>query len=692
MLTAEDVAAAYRLWLSRSPESEAVVQEHIRRGSHAALAEAFAGSEEAAALRLWPIGRAQQPVLPVTEAQLAEVIARHLLRDAGGHRIAFETAHPVDGDDWAWTDDNAKIVQFLSHPALHGRFAAELEACLAFLHRMTDGPFVFRKLARARLEPARGFPGWVHALWNIEAPTGAATLRAGPRFHDGRSCWSLTLSGHEVRAVIAGQLCRLPLEQAWTAHRAVQDGPALLLESTAVLPVGTLRLRHRIHAATPLIETSMELELDPAATPEQVELLLVQERLSHGEGDVRFQRLALAGPAGEALVLDPPPGASGSLDAAGRDFVMLAQTDTQKGFANAIHLLAGTPALHRLEWAMQAGGSLDRSATVHRFDRPAAGATLRAVEHRLITQGGLYDQVASYRRFLWEELATPPGAMVRDRSISYDYGVELDALAKAHAAARARGDADAPALLAAADRLLAAYLEHFVGPHRAGADAIFSRQLAFATMGAATLLGATGAPAHREALALLVGALLDFEHRFTAGDGRTVSVFLMGRLANRDAYPDCHSAALLALLAAAPLLEDQRLLPALVGGLGSYALGSAELGPDMGGALIDSVHVRWVDGRGAPRDHPAPWSYQAALTLRLLLALAQGRDPVARAAAAAHRDRLPLLIAVLGEQLRRAMRVRTVEEVEFLSSAASGETNSETQPWVGMALFGHPFG
>ena len=32
-----------------------------------------------------------------------------------GHAVA-ETAHPFAGDSWFWTDDNAKVLEFLAHP------------------------------------------------------------------------------------------------------------------------------------------------------------------------------------------------------------------------------------------------------------------------------------------------------------------------------------------------------------------------------------------------------------------------------------------------------------------------------------------------------------------------------------------------------------------------------------------------
>jgi hypothetical protein len=635
--------------------------------------------------------------LSVSEVQIARIIGGHLLRD--DPRIAFEAATPIAGDDWAWTDDNAKIVQFLSRPGLGAEPAQDRRDCLDFVLRMVDGPFVFRKVARPRLEPATEPGRWVHALWDIQGD--ATDLRLGPRFHDGRDCWALRLSGHEIRVRAGRGKWRILLRDLWSAPAWAQDGQTLFLSASADVvlphtfgsaPLGVVRLTHSLHAARATIETRMEIELHARARVDEVELMVGQSDMSHGHGNVRYQRLHVAGPGQEITTQDIALAKAGSNEATGRDFVMAAQRDTQRGFANAVHILSQTATLHRVEWSARSDiAALDRCATLHGFAWPQGGTTLRVRETRFLTSGGLYDEVASYRSFLVADAAAMPARFVLDRSISYDYGVEVDALAKAFALAKAEGHGESGALLEAAETLLATYMRHFVARQRDGEDAVFSRQLAFVTLGAVTLLRATGSQAHRDTLATLVDTLLGFGRPFVLPEGRPGRAFLMGRASNREAYADCHSAALFALAAAAPHLDDPRIAEALRDGIACFALGSTDLDLGGGPVRIDSVHVRWLDDHERLRDNPAPWTYQAALSLRLLRRLALSTDPVLRAAADLHRDRLPVLLSVLTEQLRRALRARTPDEVEFLSSAASSETNSETQPWVGLALFDHPF-
>ena len=61
--------------------------------------------------------------IPTDSIPAAEFIIRHLYRaiDLGDEEMFFavtETEQLVDGDDWLWTDDNAKVLEFLSRPEI----------------------------------------------------------------------------------------------------------------------------------------------------------------------------------------------------------------------------------------------------------------------------------------------------------------------------------------------------------------------------------------------------------------------------------------------------------------------------------------------------------------------------------------------------------------------------------------------
>ena len=69
---------------------------------------------------------------------------------------------------------------------------------------------------------------------------------------------------------------------------------------------------------------------------------------------------------------------------------------------------------------------------------------------------------------------------------------------------------------------------------------------------------------------------------------------------------------------------------------------------------------------------------------------AHSPDPALQQIAARHRERIELLEMVLRWQLRHSITERD-DCVEIRTSVYSGETNSETQPWVMLGLLGHPY-
>ena len=76
--------------------------------------------------------------------------------------------------------------------------------------------------------------------------------------------------------------------------------------------------------------------------------------------------------------------------------------------------------------------------------------------------------------------------------------------------------------------------------------------------------------------------------------------------------------------------------------------------------------------------------------MRLFAALRASPDPALQQIAARHRDRIELFELILHWQLRRSLTERE-GSVELRTSIYSGETNSETQPWVMLGLLGHPY-
>src|SRR5215467_7968734 len=149
-----------------------------------------------------------------------------------------ETALPIAGDSWFWTDDNAKVLEFLSRPELWQRFPRQTNEILRFLRAMCQGPLIFRRVSPPRLEPlARqdGFSGYRHSLMSVKYDLSRGALIAGLRFHDERNTDHLLLTGNRVEFTYHGRRFKLKVEPAISHVGATQDGHLLSLRHSSDL-------------------------------------------------------------------------------------------------------------------------------------------------------------------------------------------------------------------------------------------------------------------------------------------------------------------------------------------------------------------------------------------------------------------------------------------------------------------------
>src|SRR5437588_12779487 len=103
------------------------------------------------------------PAIPADSMPAAEFLIRHLYRpidlaDDARFFAVTETEHLVGGDNWFWTDDNAKVLEFLSRPEIWRRFPAHTAELLRFVQSMCHGAFMFRLVCSPPRQLAAG-PG-----------------------------------------------------------------------------------------------------------------------------------------------------------------------------------------------------------------------------------------------------------------------------------------------------------------------------------------------------------------------------------------------------------------------------------------------------------------------------------------------------------------------------------------------------
>lgn len=631
------------------------------------------------------------------------------------YSAAAETEHPFDGDTWFWTDDNAKILEFLSRPELWRRFPGEFAEILRFVRGMCRPPFIFRRASLPRLDPATSagrFERWRHSLMNIGCDLRRGVVSVGMRFHDERR-FGLYLTGNHVEFTHRAHRFRLPVEPAVDQVSAVLDGERLVLRHASGLHftargqqrlLGRLTYTYEFRADAMAVMAEAALDLAPGIEVEDVVLTLAHQHL-----DAYRDAAIVTDAQGPLFTVGRPTrrriGLSGSA------YYQLRQGRIS-GDAPAIHTrpcepgrFAGLEVTVRRPWVPH------RIVARYEFPGHHNGARLAAAETKLLTAGGLYQRVEDYAGFVLEAAAGGQGAVL-DYSIPYDYGSVINAFAKAYAVCAA-GEAPVPPALAGelralCDGYLDTYFHYYVDEHEARPDAIFSRELAFVTLAAVTMHRATGEAAYLARLKRLGEVLLDFELPIGRVDGEAASAILM-RMHSPEAGPaDCHAAVLLALTRAAPLVGDPRLAAAIDRGLADYAVRifdsyqghpyrfeAVATGMAYNRRRHHPLAAQWLAWRYRRRAQPAGadpivWTYKAGLSLRLFAALRQSEDPAVRAVAARHRERIAACEAALRRLLAGVVTERG-DGLEFRASPLSRETNSETQPWATLGLLGHPW-
>jgi hypothetical protein len=645
-------------------------------------------------------------LIPTDTFAAAEFLVRHMYRpvelgNGASHFAIAETALPIAGDSWFWTDDNAKVLEFLSRPELWQRFPRQTTEIFRFVRAMCHGPLIFRRVSPLRLEPTdkqETLSGYCHSLMDVKYDLSRGEVIAGLRFHDERNRDNLLMTGNYVEFTHHRHRFKLKVEPAISDIDARQRGHTLKLchygdlhfeSRRKQLRLGRIGYTYTIDARSMSIEVEVNLEIEPGVAVTDVVLTIGHDQL----GRMRYRTIATnISPAQRPLYRAGIPGRR-LLNAAGASYYLIRQPNIS-GDCFAIHSVPRDPArLTEIETAVQRWGRLRSAVARYSFPGSQSGARLVVGEHKLLTGGGFYDRIADYAALMRGEASIPSTQQAaRDLSTSYDYGSKINAFAKCFAVCKtgevAIDAASLDELRSLFDLYLNYYHELFVDIHEKQRNSIFSRDLAFVILGVVTMYRATNGADYLRRLRRLCEVLLEFEVRSYDTGGDSASGFLMRMTSPRVAYVDCHSAALLALTQAACHLDDPRLVAAIERGLASYCVETCTVaagGPDE----IDTVSTSLVDRLGTRRTENAFWNFKAGMTLRFFAALGRSPHPSLRSIVARYSDRMVLFESVLRGQLERSI-TQNEGEIEIRTAVSAGETNSETQPWVMLGLFGHP--
>ena len=613
-----------------------------------------------------------------------------------------ETEDPGE-DSWFWNDDNAKTLEFMSRPEVWRRFPRETGEIIRFLRSMCHGPFIFRRVSQPRLEPTAkqgNISGYRHSLMQLKYELDRGVVVAGVRFHDERNADHLMLRGNYVEFSYRGRRFKRAIENSISEVDAAQDGHKLRLRHSGELNftpywqrrrLGRITYTYTFDARSMLFEVEAALDLDGGIQVSDVVLTVGHD----GLGYCFFNNIvADSSPSTMPLFRARKP-AVNVVDATGGTYYAIRQAHIS-GDSLAIHSIPREARrLAGIETVVETAGRFSRVVARYAFPGPQRGVRLVAAEHKLITAGGFYDRIVDYAGFMRDAIAaTAAPQAAYDLSISYDYGVTINAFAKCFAVCAAGQFAPEPTSLteelrSLVDRYLAYYFELYVDQHEQRPNVIFSRELAFVILGVVTMYRATGSPDYLRRLGILCELLLEFELAFDDIGGGRASGILMRLDSPRASYVDCHSAALLALTQASRFITDPRLPAAIERGLASYGLHTCAV--DIGHPYkIDTVSTVMIDAHGNRAIENAFWNFKAGMTLRFLAALRNSPQPDLQAIVARHCERMDLFEFVLRRQLERSVTWHG-DSVEIRTGMPANETNSETQPWVMLGLFGHPW-
>jgi hypothetical protein len=646
-------------------------------------------------------------MIPTEAIPAAKFLIRHLYRSvdvADGQRFsAIAENESLAGDIWFWNDDNAKSLEFLSRPEVWRCFPSEITEVLNFVRSMCRGPYIFRRISSPRLEPISkegSVSGYLHSLMQLHFDLSHGVIGAGVRFHDDRTRDNLRLTGNRVEFTHRRRRFMLNVESTISNTAVAHDANTLRLRHSSELyftsrwkrlRLGELTYICTIDARSMLIDVQVMLDLEPGRDVTDVVLTVGHDALDYpffvsigADTEPTGNLLFSAGKLGRERI-----------GLAGASYYSIRQGFVS-GDALAIHTVTRGPGiLTTIETEVRPAGKLRKATAAYAFPGHHRGGRLVAAEWKLITAGGFYNRVSDYVDFVRDAAATLSAQQAAlDLSISYDYGVTINAFAKCFAVC-ASGDVIphlptlAVELRSLFDLYLNFYFDLYVNEHARQPNTIFSRELALVILGLVTMYRATVADDYRHRLASLCDVLLDFEVRFEDLAGGPASGFLMRLDSPRAAYVDCHSAALLALTQAARYISDPRLAAAIDRGLAGYILETCIV--DVGGRhKVDTVSTTMIDNQGICRTENPFWNFKVGMTLRFFSALRATTDPALQAVAARHRDRIELFEMVLRWQLEKSISERD-DGIQIRMAEIAGETNSETQPWVMLGLLGHPY-
>ena len=631
-----------------------------------------------------------------------DFIRNHLWQQVGsgplqGVRALAETEKPLNGDVWFWTDDNAKALEAFLVPEAYARYQDIADSLLSFVRRMSEGPVILRRIAKPMLNVQSENPE------NFRVSTGLMTFHGdlrrdevaiSYRFHDGRDVDAVKLTGNWIRFDLGGRTYQFDVKDSIVSARlARQDGLVILQHVSefvvsGLTPIARATYSYTIDPALTRLLLDISVEALNGATLSNLQVTSAMDHLSDLSPQVSYQRFC--GMRGEDLSCrNVPAEARMSLAKDGLNWYSLIQLGNL-GFSYAIHTQIMAPArLTEVTAEGSRNSRFDRVYSVYGMGDVDTTAPGRIGEAKLLTSGGLYQSMAAYGDLI-RNSGNSPGI---DFSASYDYGAELNAVgcyymfasSGRYEPARRRDDPEVVGLKDWFDRHLSMFAQNFLSEQNDKENPfpyLFGRGTAFAILATDCMYRATGEDRYLASMKRMVDVVLRLQR--WEGGREFNGIF---RCCGTSSDLDSQAAMILSLARAALLLDDPRLGPAIVDGIDAIRMNRWEAvegrpivarGDDQIFIPVDPHNPRGRDG--------ILWGFKAGVLLRGLAA-AEFAANSGRIAIDHHTRWYIERLRAAATDYINSSTVPRGRSLEILTSYRSGETNSESQPWMVLGLF-----
>jgi hypothetical protein len=603
-----------------------------------------------------------------------------------------ETARRFNETRWLWTDDNAKVAELLCEPEIYDTDPTAADAAIDFVLRMSESAVIKRRCGTPEVRILSKDPAAFRvetAFFIVEGDLTRGVVRQALRSNDGRSVTAAQHTGNSVHFRYRGRNTDVDVEDSITEYGLVHSEHSVVLWHASTLKgaLGRLKYSYEVRADRPTVELTVELTAQPGVVLEETVVTTAFDQLSAIPG-VDYHLLRPYGGADNRACGDLRDDEA-DLDIGPLDYISVVQEGVPPGFSYAIH--SSLPDGNRfigIHARGQKGGRLHWLRYRYRVGSVSAAEPGVVREHRMLTGGGYYEDVAEYLALMRD--ASP--SAYKDTSMSYDIGAELNAVAVHILFARTH-QYTVPLTAQKVDRLIAWYDRHVeryfegIKPGTPGdRNRIFSRGLAFVVLSLDCMVRATQEPRYRQLLETGVALILRMQRRESRGRDAFETIFC-DSAGGMSAFLDCHAACLLALARAAwhgdPDGTLSRTVHEGILGIRLYS-GTVDLG---NGHLeaYDGLGVADSPERGRPVD-TGFWTFKIGLVLRALRAIQRAAASRVLSMSDVEAERVALRLKIAQDLVSASIR-RHGDILEVLTSSSSGETNSETQPWVTLGSF-----